>query len=98
MGGREIGEGVWAEGWGKNGGIHTLQVIADLVLELFTVNAAPAAAGPRRVAALDHKVLDDAVEDGVVVVAALCEGGEVLARLGRVLVVQLHEDRALPVC
>jgi hypothetical protein len=38
------------------------------------------------------------VEDGVVVVAAFGESGEVLARLGRVVVVQLHEDGALSYC
>lgn len=58
-----------------------LQSWMDLVCELFAVDGAAAAAGAGRVAGLEHEVWDYAVEDYVVVVAALGEGGEVLARL-----------------
>lgn len=74
---------------------HTLQLGVNLVLELVAVDAAAAAAGAGRVAALDHEVLDDAVEDGAVVVAALGKLRKVLARLGRMLAVQLNHERAL---
>ena len=46
----------------------------------------------RGVAALNHEVRDDAVEGHAVVVPALGELQEILARLGGVLVVQLHRD------
>ena len=54
----------------------------DLVLELFTVYGSTAATGAGGVAGLEHEVWDYAVEDDVVVVAALSEGGEVGAGLG----------------
>lgn len=60
-------------------GASVLQVIPNLVLELFTVDAGAAPSRTGRIAALDHEVRDDAVEDGVVVVVARCQGAEVLA-------------------
>ena len=74
---------------------QTLQPGMDLVLELVAVDARPATSRARRVAALDHEVRDHAVEDHVVVVAALGEGREVLARLWGVLVVELYYYRSL---
>lgn len=45
----------------------------ELILELAAVeNGAPARAGPRWVAALDHEAWDDAVEDHVVVLPCVC--------------------------
>lgn len=73
----------------------TLQLGTDLILKFFTIDAAAAAARTRRVAALDHEVGNDAVEDGPVVVAARGERRKVLARLGRVLGVQLDDDGTL---
>lgn len=73
----------------------TPQIAADLILKLIAVDAGPATARPRRVTTLDHKVLDDAMEDGIVVVATRGECRKVLARLGRVLVVELDDDGAL---
>lgn len=67
----------------------------DLVLELFAVDGAAAAAGAGGVAALDHEVGDDAVEDGVVEVAAAGERRKVFASLGGVVGVQLDGERAL---
>lgn len=63
-----------------------LKARVDLVFELVAVDGATAAAGAGGVAGLEHEVGDDAVEEDVVVVAALCEGGEVFACLVRVLV------------
>ncbi len=54
----------------------------DLVGELVAVDGAAAAAGAGGVAGLEHEVRDYAVDGGVVVVAALGEGGEVFAGLG----------------
>lgn len=71
------------EGWG------------DFVLELFAVNRAAAAAGAGWIAALDHEVGNDAVEDCVVEVAAAGERSEVFACLWGVVGVQLHGERAL---
>lgn len=56
---------------------------ADLVLEGVAVDGLAAAPRARGVAALDHEAGDDAVEDHVVVVAALRERREVLACLSR---------------
>ena len=58
-----------------------LQSRIDLIFELFAVDGSAAAAGTGRVAGLEHEVWDYAVEDDVVVVAALGEGGEVVAGL-----------------
>jgi hypothetical protein len=76
-------------------GERTLQIITNLILKLVPVDAAASPPRAGWIAALDHKVLDDAVEDGAVVVAARGEGGKVLAGLGGVVGVQLYEDRAL---
>lgn len=51
------------------------------VLELSAVDGATASAGAGRVAALDHEVWDDAVEDDVVVFSRVSEASKVLARL-----------------
>lgn len=59
------------------------------------VDGLSAAASARGVSSLDHKVLDDAVEDGVVVVAATRQLRDVPAGPGRVLRVQLHSKVAL---
>lgn len=61
----------------------------DLVLELVAVDGRAAAAGACWVAALDHKVGDDAVKDCRVVVAALAESCEVGAGFGGVVGVEL---------
>lgn len=72
-----------------------LQRGVNLVVELVAVDGGAAAPGARRVAALDHEVGDDAVEDGRGVVAALDEGGEVLGCPGGVRGVELEGDGAL---
>jgi hypothetical protein len=46
---------------------------------------------------LNHEVGDDAVEDGVVVVAAADEGGEIVAGLWGVGGVQLKSERTLEI-
>ena len=58
-----------------------LQSRIYLVFEFFAVDGSAAAAGAGRVAGLEHEVWDYAVEDDVVVVATLGEGGEVGAGL-----------------
>src|SRR4051812_34381088 len=64
-------------------------VVVDLVLERV---AGTACAGAERAAALDHEVLDHAVEAEAVVEAVCRELAEVLHRLRRVLVEELDLD------
>ena len=52
-----------------------------LVLELLSVDGTTTSAGAGGIAGLDHEVGDDAMEYYVVIVAALGETCEVLARL-----------------
>ena len=52
-----------------------------LIFKLFAIDGSAAAAGAGRVAGLKHEIWDDAVEDDVVVVASLGEGGEIGAGL-----------------
>ncbi|GMF28108.1 unnamed protein product [Phytophthora lilii] len=59
------------------------------------VDGLSAASCARGVSALDHKVPDDAVEDGVVVVAATRQLRDVPAGARRVLRVQLHGEVSL---
>lgn len=87
---------VWARvGHAQNASARVLQTWIDLVLELVPVDGASSATGPRWVATLDHEVRDDAMEDGVIVVAATDEGGEIVACLGSVSGVQLKRERTL---
>src|SRR4051794_33196870 len=76
---------------------HRQRAAHDAVLvELVRERVAGAArAGAGRVAALDHEVLDDAVEDHPVVEAVARELLEVLDGLGCVLVEQLDLDRTV---
>lgn len=60
-----------------------LELGGYLVGEFLAVDGGAAATGAGGVAGLDHEVGDYAVHEEVVVVAALGEGGEVLAGLGR---------------
>ena len=66
-------------------------VRVDLVLERV---AGAAGAGALRTAALDHEVLDDAVERQPVIEAVGSQLLEVLDRLRRLVVEQLEDDRA----
>lgn len=84
-----------AVGHAEDSGARVFQRRVDLVFKLVPVDTRPSAPRPRRVARLDHKVWDDSVEDDAVVVVSLRQRRKVLARLGRVLVVQFHRDRTL---
>src|SRR3712207_6311986 len=64
----------------------------DLVVEAPAPGRLAAAPRPRRVAALDHEALDDAVEDDAVVEALLGQQPEVLGRLRRLVLQQLEAD------
>lgn len=76
-----------------------------LVVKLLAVDGLAAGAiADGEVTALDHELLDDAVELGALVVEGLAglaqallagaQGAEVLGRLGHDVVVQLHDDPA----
>lgn len=84
-------------GHAENASAGVLEGRVDLVSELVTVDGGAASAGAGRIAALDHEVGNDAVEDGAVVVAAADERREVVARLGRVGRVELEGEGALEV-
>ena len=66
-------------------------MVVELVLEGVS---GPARSGAVRVAALDHEVLDDAVEGQPVVETIAGELAKVLNRLRRVLVEELNRDGA----
>mmetsp|Transcript_10988 Transcript_10988/g.20214 ORF Transcript_10988/g.20214 Transcript_10988/m.20214 type:complete len:217 (+) Transcript_10988:243-893(+) len=66
------------------------QVSMELVLELPAPDRLAARPVAQRVSALDHEVLDHAVEDGFVVIAVFRVHDEVLARL-RTLLREQHE-------
>lgn len=67
----------------------------DFVLELLAIDGATAPASASGIAGLDHEVGDDAVKNNVVVVSSLGKGREVLAGLGRMIVVELDDDGTL---
>lgn len=71
------------------------QARVDFVVEHVAVDGGAAASRARGVAALDHEVWDDAVEDCVGKVAAAGEGDEVVAGFGGVGGVELEGDCAL---
>ena len=83
-----------AVGHAEDASARVLQAGVDLVGKLAAVDGGAAAAGASGVAALDHKVGDDAVEGAAVVVAALHERLEVFAGARRVVGVQLDGDVA----
>lgn len=58
-----------------------LQSRIDLIFELLAVDGSATAAGTGRIAGLQHEIWDYTMEDNVIVVAALSEGGEVGASL-----------------
>ena len=62
-----------------------LQLVRELVLEFTIPDARPARAVPERVARLDHKLWNHAMEEHAVVVPAPCMANEILHRLGRLL-------------
>ena len=71
-----------------------MQLTAALVLKLGAVNAFTAAAGAGGVAALNHKILDDAVKNQSVVVALFRQRHKVLHRFGGNLGIKLNGDIA----
>lgn len=91
---RAIGVGSCV-GHAEDASAGVLEGRVDLVSELVTVDGGAASPGAGRIAALDHEVGNDAVEDGAVVVAAADERREVVARLGRVGRVELEGEGAL---
>lgn len=68
-------------GHAQDAGASVSQRRVDFVFELFAVDGGPAASCAGGIAALDHEVGNDAVEDDVVVVSAAGERCEVYAGL-----------------
>ena len=81
-------------GHGDDAGAGVLQFRVDLVVEGLAVDGGAAPTRARRVAALDHEVLDDPVKLGAVVVSPVGELGKVPARRRSVLPVHLQRDVA----
>ena len=97
--GRDVGDeelaaiGVRAGiGHGQRADLVAIGIALGLVLEL--VAGAAAAAG-RRVAALNHEILDDAMELRAVIKAFAGQEYEIVHRLGRVFREKLADDLAL---
>ena len=70
------------------------QVSVELINKVVAPNGLSAGAVTLRVSGLDHKALDDTVEEVSVVVLVLDVGGEVLHRERGELREQLHRDVA----
>jgi hypothetical protein len=68
---------------------------SDFVFEFLAVDGLPAASSARGITSLYHEIRYYAVEDDAVEVVALCEGGEVLACLRRMVVVEFDDNGAL---
>ena len=66
---------------GEDALLGVTERVVEFVLELAAEDGLAAEAGAGGVAALDHEVGDDAVEDDVVIFAGVGEAGEVLAGL-----------------
>lgn len=75
-------------------GAGVLQIGVEFIGKRCSVNGRSAAAGTGRVAALDHKVLDDTMEDRVVVVSTTDQFGEIATSVWGMLPVQLDGEFA----
>lgn len=64
----------------------------NLILERASVHTRPSPPRPRRVSPLDHKLVDDTVEDCPAVIPAFGELGKVVTSLGSVEGVKLDDD------
>ena len=71
-----------------------MQLLAALILELSAVDALTARTGAGGVTALDHEILDDAVEDEAIIIALFGQGYEVLDGFGGNLRVKLDGNIA----
>ena len=71
-----------------------VQLLAALILELSAVDALTARTGAGGVTALNHEILDDAVEDEAIIIALFGQGYEVLDGFGGNLRVKLDGDIA----
>lgn len=69
----------------------------NLILKFLAVYRRSASTCACWIAALDHEIGNDAMEDDIVVVASLCEGCEVLAGFRSVFGVKFYGNNALPV-
>lgn len=87
---------VWPRvGHAEDAGAGVPEAWVDFVVEFVAVDGGAAAPRARGVAALDHEVWDDAVEDCGGEVAAAGEAGEVVAGFWGVGCVELEGDCAL---
>ena len=77
--------GVWAGVGHRQRTAVIAQLEIELVLKAIAPDALAAAAVPLGIAALDHEIVDDAMEDQAVVIAVLRMGRKILHRLGRLL-------------
>lgn len=90
-----VGIGGAGVGGGEQATVVEAQAGVELVGEDGAEDAPAAGAGAGGIAALDEEGLDDAVEEGAVVVALEAELGEVADRLGRLLGPKLDVQGAI---
>jgi hypothetical protein len=87
-----VGSGI---GHAENACAAVLELGADLVLELLSIDTLTSSTGTRGIASLNHEVWYYAVEYQAVEVVALRKRREVFACLGRVVVVEFDDNSAL---
>jgi hypothetical protein len=82
-------------GHGENTRLIELQITGAFVFKVFAPDGLTSAACAGRVAALNHKLLNDTVKDDTVVVAILAVRSEILASFGSDLGEEIECDGAL---
>ena len=82
-------------GHSEQAGFVEFNIACALVFEVFAPDRFASAAGPGRIAALNHEILNDAVKNHAIIVAVLAVGGEVFASLWSDVFEEFEGDRAL---
>lgn len=78
----------------NSGPVVMVHPLINFICELSAPQRLTTVADAGRVSALNHKLLDNPMEDSVVVIALLCQSDKVLARLGRESPVESDPDCA----
>lgn len=81
-------------GHGKNSCTCEFQIGMKLVLKLFSKYRSTAATGSSGVSSLDHKIFDNSMKFGAIVITSPCQLSKVFARSGGMSPVKLHDNGA----